>query len=333
MIVAWLAGTDSLRSPSPKIMSRPFTATTIFSVAAMGIDAFVVRHKSSGVPWQISRWTEAFERHEKLNPEVSYGYSGHHGVTGILAAAGPGLQLADVPEGAEIVQLPASSPDDHGADVNWTVTLGADGSGDVSGEERHTGDAAFWLRSNLSQAEARAQYVEDALVGPWFPTVEVEKNIEFKGDLAGGQSLVKYKAKSRGLARHEGKDLVLSLSPSNTYGSTLAPLVERTLPVQLPPHLAPSHQNRTTRILAPAGFGWGPLPPGGDANGGPFGRAHIEITKDPKDARALLIKRSVVFDMHLIPVEKYAAWRTFITQVDALMHKEVRLVPSAAGEK
>ena len=70
---------------------------------------------------------------------------------------------------AEIVQLPASSPDDHGADVSWTVTLGADGSGELTGEERHTGDAAFWLRTNLSQAEARAQYVEDALVGAVVP--------------------------------------------------------------------------------------------------------------------------------------------------------------------
>ena len=60
------------------------------------------------------RWTEAFERHEKLDPEVSYGYSGHHGVTGILAAAGPGLQLADVPDGAEIVQLPATILRLHG---------------------------------------------------------------------------------------------------------------------------------------------------------------------------------------------------------------------------
>ena len=32
---------------------------TIETVAAMGVDAFVVRHKSSGVPWQVSRWTEA----------------------------------------------------------------------------------------------------------------------------------------------------------------------------------------------------------------------------------------------------------------------------------
>jgi hypothetical protein len=143
---------------------------------------------------------------------------------------------------------------------------------------------------------------------------------------------VKYKAKSRGLARHEGKDLVLPLSPSNTYGSTLAPLVERTLPVQLPPHLAPSHQSRTVRILAPHGFAWGELPPGGDTNGGPYGRAHIEIAKDPKDPRALLIKRSVVFDQHLIPVASYASWRAFIQQVDALMHKDVRLVPTG-GDK
>jgi predicted AlkP superfamily phosphohydrolase/phosphomutase len=54
------------------------------------------------------RWTEAFERHERLDPEVSYGYSGHHGVTGILAATGPGIRPADVPESAEIVQLPAT---------------------------------------------------------------------------------------------------------------------------------------------------------------------------------------------------------------------------------
>jgi predicted AlkP superfamily phosphohydrolase/phosphomutase len=54
------------------------------------------------------RWTQPFERHERLDPEVSYGYSGHHGVTGILAATGPGIQPADVPDGSEIVQLPAT---------------------------------------------------------------------------------------------------------------------------------------------------------------------------------------------------------------------------------
>ncbi len=32
---------------------------TVETIAAMGVDAFVVRHKSSGVPWRISDWTEA----------------------------------------------------------------------------------------------------------------------------------------------------------------------------------------------------------------------------------------------------------------------------------
>ena len=54
------------------------------------------------------RWEHSFERHERLDPEISYGYSGHHGVNGILAAAGPGIDSAAVPEGTEIVQLPAT---------------------------------------------------------------------------------------------------------------------------------------------------------------------------------------------------------------------------------
>jgi aspartate carbamoyltransferase catalytic subunit len=32
---------------------------TIETLSAMGVDAFVVRHRSSGVPWAISRWTNA----------------------------------------------------------------------------------------------------------------------------------------------------------------------------------------------------------------------------------------------------------------------------------
>jgi hypothetical protein len=227
---------------------------------------------------------------------------------------------------AEIVQLPASSPDDHGADVSWQLSIAADGSGELVGEEKHSGDGAFWLRSNLSQAEARAQYVEDSLVAPWFSTVDLDKTIDFKGDLPGGKALVKYKARSRGMARREGKDLVMPLSPAATYGSQIAPLTTRTLPVLLPSYFAPSHQNRTVRAIAPPGMAWGELPPGGDANGGDFGKAHLEIARDPKDPRALVIKRSVVFNQHLIPVDKYTAWRTWVQQVDALMHKEVRLV-------
>ena len=54
------------------------------------------------------RFEHAFERRESLDPEHAYGFSAHHGVDGILAAGGPGIRPADLPEGAEIMQLPAT---------------------------------------------------------------------------------------------------------------------------------------------------------------------------------------------------------------------------------
>jgi aspartate carbamoyltransferase catalytic subunit len=32
---------------------------TIETISAMGVDAIVIRHRSSGVPWQLTRWTDA----------------------------------------------------------------------------------------------------------------------------------------------------------------------------------------------------------------------------------------------------------------------------------
>jgi hypothetical protein len=227
---------------------------------------------------------------------------------------------------AEIVHLPPSNPEAHGADVRWTITLHPDGSGELAGEEKHEGDGAFWLRTNLSQEGSRLNYVESSLLGTWFPTVVVDKKIDFKGDLSDGQAWVKYRARSEGFARHEQGELVVPLSPSMTLASQIAPLVTRTLPVQLPPYFAPSHETRTIRLVAPVGWAWGDLPPGGDLNGGDFGRAHLDIARDPRDARTVVVTRSYSFDEDRIPVDKYPAWRAYVQGIDALMHKTVRLV-------
>jgi predicted AlkP superfamily phosphohydrolase/phosphomutase len=53
-------------------------------------------------------WNETFRRHERLVVRGSTSYSGQHALTGILAAAGPGIRPADVPDGTEIVSLPAT---------------------------------------------------------------------------------------------------------------------------------------------------------------------------------------------------------------------------------
>jgi predicted AlkP superfamily phosphohydrolase/phosphomutase len=53
-------------------------------------------------------WPGPFERHERLDPEAFYGYSGHHGVEGILVAAGPGIRPGELSPGAEIAQMAAT---------------------------------------------------------------------------------------------------------------------------------------------------------------------------------------------------------------------------------
>ncbi len=108
---------------------------------------------------------------------------------------------------AEIVSMPASSPADHGSNVNWTITLKPDGSGDLSGEEEHTGDGAFWLRNILTEEGARQEYVRDNLLGAWFSVHGRRQGDRFQRRFTGGRAIVKYKAHSNVIARHEDSDL------------------------------------------------------------------------------------------------------------------------------
>jgi hypothetical protein len=228
---------------------------------------------------------------------------------------------------AEPVVLPDGSPADHGVDAVWSLRMSSDGSADLAGEEHATGDDAFWMRTYLTEPAGRAQWVENQLVGGWFPTLEIDKNVSFRGDLPRGAAELRWHARSTGLARREGSELVVALSPAQTLASQLAPLVTRTLPVWLPPHIAPRKDSRTLRIVAPTGFEFEPLPEGGEVNGGPFGRARIDIGRDPSDLRSVVVKRTVVFDQSVIPVSDYRRWRSWIQRIDALMHQAVRLAP------
>lgn len=53
------ADTMSFAVSSSSVNKGESLRDTIETIAAMGVDAFVIRHKSSGVPWQIAEWTQA----------------------------------------------------------------------------------------------------------------------------------------------------------------------------------------------------------------------------------------------------------------------------------
>jgi predicted AlkP superfamily phosphohydrolase/phosphomutase len=60
------------------------------------------------------RWTDAFQRHDRLFTKGTAHFSGQHAVTGILAAAGPGIANVDLPPECEITQIPATILALHG---------------------------------------------------------------------------------------------------------------------------------------------------------------------------------------------------------------------------
>ena len=62
--------------------------------------------------------TPAIEVHDTLDPENAYGYSGHHGIDGILGARGPGIRPGRVPEGSGIVQMAATIMRLHGIEAD-----------------------------------------------------------------------------------------------------------------------------------------------------------------------------------------------------------------------
>lgn len=63
------------------------------------------------------RWSETFQRHERLFARGTAHFSGQHAVDGILAAAGPGIAAADVPQGSHITQMPATLLALHGLEA------------------------------------------------------------------------------------------------------------------------------------------------------------------------------------------------------------------------
>lgn len=228
---------------------------------------------------------------------------------------------------ARIIETPPSSPDDHGTFAEWTVTLEPSGAASIVAVEQHRGDAAFELRTALSEADARAQWVE-RYVQSRVPTIEVEPDIQF--DPTSGK--LAYKAKSAGFGRREGDEIAVPLAGSRTYTSTFAPLPpkSRTLPVVLPPGLAPSEQRVRSTLVAPRGYRFAELPLGGKVDGGDLGRATIEVKRGTRP-NTVIVDLTVVLDKSTIPLAEYPSFRSMLQRVDALTHRVVRLVPEATS--
>jgi hypothetical protein len=219
---------------------------------------------------------------------------------------------------AKIIDTPPGAVADNGVTSTWEVALDAAGGATIKGNEKHVGDWAFELRRNLKETDARAQWVESYL-SRWVPTMDLAPEIPYSADAG----TLGYSVKAEGFARSEGDEWALASLGAYSFMANFASLPQRTLPVVLPPFMAPSHQRRTMTFTLPAGFEWKPLPPGGEAKGGPFGLAKVSF-KTGRTPRSVVVETEIVFDKSTITVAEYPAFRKWLESVDALIRQTAR---------
>lgn len=246
---------------------------------------------------------------------------------GTLPAMDSGAMALLVQSGASLKQTPSAQASDHGVTAKWKMVIASDGSGSLSAEEVHVGDNAFRLRTHLGQEDARAQWVERNLLSGTFPGLVMEPKVGFDASLPNGSARVTFGAKSTSMARREGSDLVVAVAPPRPITTALAPLVERTLPVELPPSIAPTHRNVVIELVAPSTHSFAPLPPDGEADGGTFGKAMIRFAL-ANNKRSVIVTRDIALQRWRISVTEYQAWRAWLQEIDALLQRTVRLVPT-----
>ncbi len=227
-----------------------------------------------------------------------------------------------------ITTLPNAKPEQHGRRARYYIDLADSGAATIDVSEVHSGDAAFWLRSELLEEGARTNYVEERLLAPIVSTAKLSSEVSFKPESARGQATVSYKAQAFALARREADALVLGLARDVSLTSTYAPLSRRTLPLVLPPDTAPSHDIREFVIKPPAGFVIASLPRAGEVNAAPFGKAVVSTSRDAKGR--LSVRRELSLDQHRIEPEQYPAFRKFLQDADALLRQSVRFSKDGA---
>lgn len=251
--------------------------------------------------------------------------SPQHRTSSLPAMDGGARALLVEPAFSGIRTIPRSLA--HGVDARWTVTV-SEGSAELHAREHHQGDPALLLRSNLGEADSRAQWLERRLRNAnsalgWLPSAIVDDDVTFESQTADGRTLVDYRARSHAFGQREGSDIVIALARPGSISGDLAPLRERKLPVVLPPYLAPRQYRLELTLIAPPSHRFAE-PPVDATHASPFGAASLRFSTD-SDGKQLTMVRLLSFERERIEVADYAAWRTWLQRVDTLLAQSVRL--------
>ncbi|MEP7342103.1 MAG: DUF3857 domain-containing protein [Acidobacteriota bacterium] len=218
----------------------------------------------------------------------------------------------------ELMKMPVTSPEANRLERKIEGELAADGSLTATVHERSFGQAAVTERRGF-KGLARPQF--NKLIERWItttaPSASVSK-IDPADNARDGQFALDVEFKSPSYAQSmRGKLLVFKPAIVSRRSSLFLTSPTRKHPVVL----SAKAYSETVTIKLPAGFDVDEMPDAAELNQ-PFG--NYTASYEVKDG-SLIFKRSLVIKAATIPVEQYAAVRTFFERIRATEQSPVVL--------
>jgi tetratricopeptide (TPR) repeat protein len=236
-------------------------------------------------------------------------------------AGGMTLRIPRVPEEARLERLPDAPASAHARDEIDQFTVQADGSALLDLTLKLCGLPAAEVRSRLDTAQARKERLEQDLA-PRLPGVSVTDVTVTGIEPPADEVVVHVQARVPQWAQVRGTGLVVAaLRPPSSYVQGLASQATRTQEVVLDHAF---DETTLVRVMPPPGLTIGKLP-GTQQIDGPSGTFTRTARMLPGGGAELTTR--IQLQTRRISPKQYAAFRGWLTQVDASLRAELAMSP------
>jgi hypothetical protein len=197
--------------------------------------------------------------------------------------------------------------------------VAADGTAQITVEERIVGGDAPTYRSSYAAEGTRAERFERRLRGLFPGLVLQEQTMENLDDLEAPVE-VRYRARVPQLGRRDGTALVVSGTVLDDLLSSMARSPSRRHTLDLG-GTSSYVEERTVRL--PRGFTVGDVPEGGEARS-EFGSLTMRVEQSGREVSA---RTELTIERDRIVAGDYAEFRAWVERADAILRQRIHLTP------
>ncbi len=236
------------------------------------------------------------------------------------------------PEGAEIVEIPAGTPDYQGIDQTWDVTVNADGSAVAEGEITFRGDMAIQARSAFAVAGQRPLRLQGMLAQAFGQVKLLENDFDDLKDMAQAKEGFRVKIEIAKFATEAGELRELPTGFVNLM-SDLTSIVRRPEREHDLLVMDPMSMRLSATYHLPAGWSVEAAPEDIDLQVQQAAFSSEATQSSSDEGVTLTLTRSMEMRESRIPVAAYAAFRDGLIKASAVNKQTWKVKPAADGSK